>query len=170
MLSCIVMTQSGIKNNKNLQPYDPVLPVDTAFVLKKKFSLMLQHKVQLAMLLLSCTCFRLLIMFWQVGRFGNFCYYHSLPGLTPRFSVLTPIPQAQKEQYLTYRRVFHGDTKDIFQHGATSASRPVPRRPVDTTGPTPFPGITNTAAAAMASILNRPQQPHGEFLIQAWKD
>lgn len=77
-------------------------------------------------------------------------------------------PQAQKEQYLTYRRVFHGDTKDIFQHGATSASRPVPRRPVDTTGPTPFPGITNTAAAAMASILNRPQQPHGEFLIQAW--
>lgn len=29
------MTQSGIKKNKNLQPYDPVLPVDTAFVLKK---------------------------------------------------------------------------------------------------------------------------------------
>ncbi|KAK7096995.1 nucleoporin p58/p45-like [Littorina saxatilis] len=69
--------------------------------------------------------------------------------------------KAQKEQFLTFRRVFHGDTKDIFQHSLPASSQPVVRRPVDTLGPTPFPGVSNAAAAAMASVLNRPQQPHG---------
>ncbi|XP_076467722.1 nucleoporin p58/p45-like isoform X2 [Babylonia areolata] len=69
--------------------------------------------------------------------------------------------KVQKEQFLTYRRIFHGETKNIFQQPAPVAARPVQRRPVEIAGPTPFPGITNPAAAAMASVLNRPQQPHG---------
>ncbi|PVD34703.1 hypothetical protein C0Q70_05980 [Pomacea canaliculata] len=67
--------------------------------------------------------------------------------------------KGQKEQFITYRRVFHGDTKDIFQ-STKPVSRPSQRRLVDTSGPTPFPGVANPAAAAMASILTK-QQPHG---------
>lgn len=76
--------------------------------------------------------------------------------------IYTFLQQGQKEQFITYRRVFHGDTKDIFQ-STKPVSRPSQRRLVDTSGPTPFPGVANPAAAAMASILTK-QQPHGTWL------
>ncbi|KAL8587610.1 hypothetical protein ACOMHN_045299 [Nucella lapillus] len=70
--------------------------------------------------------------------------------------------KAQKEQFVTYRRIFHGETKNMFQQsGPVMTSRLVQRRPMDIAGPTPFPGVTNSAVAAMASVINRPQQPHG---------
>lgn len=69
--------------------------------------------------------------------------------------------QGQKEQFLTYRRVFHGDSKDIFQRTTLSNIRPTHRRHIDISGPTPFPGVTNAAAAAVANIVTRSQQPAG---------
>ena len=71
--------------------------------------------------------------------------------------------KAQKEQFATYRRIFHGDTKDIFQQPVSAAAQLPQRRPVDTAGPTPFPGATNAASAALSAMLNRSQQPHGMF-------
>ncbi|KAH9495232.1 Nucleoporin p58/p45 [Bulinus truncatus] len=68
--------------------------------------------------------------------------------------------KSQKEQFLTYRRVFHGDSKNIFYKPT-----PVPKAKrvqlSDLAGPNPFPGTTNAAAHAMAMVHTRAQQPQG---------
>eukprot|EP00058_Branchiostoma_floridae_P026254 XP_002611744.1 hypothetical protein BRAFLDRAFT_128724 [Branchiostoma floridae] len=68
--------------------------------------------------------------------------------------------KTQKEQYLVYRKVFLGDTTDVFEarrksQSASSRSKPPPV----TVGPSPFTGMTNAAAVAMATALNAQQQP-----------
>lgn len=70
--------------------------------------------------------------------------------------------QAQKEHYLNYRKVFHGDTVDIFEKRKKiqSKTRDQGRTVINNTvGPTPFTGMSNMAAVAMASALNKTQQP-----------
>ncbi|XP_067664069.1 nucleoporin p58/p45-like isoform X3 [Haliotis asinina] len=69
--------------------------------------------------------------------------------------------KTQKEHYLNYRKIFHGDTKNIFEKQQKAAVTVPPARTLDPAGPTPFTGMTNAAAAAMASVLNRSQQPAG---------
>ncbi|XP_046555733.1 nucleoporin p58/p45-like isoform X2 [Haliotis rubra] len=69
--------------------------------------------------------------------------------------------KTQKEHYLNYRKIFHGDTKNIFEKQQKAPVTVPPARTLDPAGPTPFTGMTNAAAAAMASVLNRSQQPAG---------
>ena len=70
--------------------------------------------------------------------------------------------QTQKEHYLNYRKVFHADTTDIFEKRRKAAEKAKEGSVVATTvGPTPFSGMSNAAAVAMATALNRAQQPQG---------
>lgn len=66
--------------------------------------------------------------------------------------------QVQKEHYLNYRKIFLHDTKNIFETEKKSTHH---ARPDTAThlGPTPFGGLSNAAAVAMASALTRSQQP-----------
>ncbi|RUS73499.1 hypothetical protein EGW08_018739 [Elysia chlorotica] len=68
--------------------------------------------------------------------------------------------KAQKDQFLTYRRVFHGDTKNIFQKAGPPPKIPKKTQLSDLAGPNPFPGMSN-AAQAMAMVHIRAQQPQG---------
>ncbi|KAK3731895.1 hypothetical protein RRG08_043230 [Elysia crispata] len=68
--------------------------------------------------------------------------------------------KAQKDQFLTYRRVFHGDTKNIFQRAGPPPKVPKKIQLSDLAGPNPFPGMSN-AAQAMAMVHIRAQQPQG---------
>ncbi|XP_059146124.1 nucleoporin p58/p45-like isoform X2 [Physella acuta] len=69
--------------------------------------------------------------------------------------------KSQKEHFLTYRRVFHGDSKNIF-YKPTPALKVAKRSQLsDLAGPNPFPGTTNAAAHAMALVHTRAQQPQG---------
>ncbi|BFZ24459.1 hypothetical protein BsWGS_27498 [Bradybaena similaris] len=69
--------------------------------------------------------------------------------------------KAQKEQFMTYRRVFHGDSKNIF-HKSVPLPKTVKRTQIsELAGPNPFPDTTNTAAQAMAMVHSRAQQPQG---------
>ncbi|XP_050415986.2 nucleoporin p58/p45 isoform X1 [Patella vulgata] len=69
--------------------------------------------------------------------------------------------KTQKEHYLNYRKIFHGDTKNIFERQQKSAVRVHVSRTIEQTGPNPFTGLTNATAVAMASVLTRSQQPSG---------
>ncbi|XP_066286784.1 nucleoporin p58/p45-like isoform X2 [Branchiostoma lanceolatum] len=68
--------------------------------------------------------------------------------------------KTQKEQYLVYRKVFLGDTSDVFEARRKSQSASTRSKPPPVTvGPSPFTGMTNAAAVAMATALNAQQQP-----------
>ena len=69
--------------------------------------------------------------------------------------------QAQKEQYLNYRRVYHGDTDNIFalQKKAADREQRIASLPI---GPQAFDNISNAAAIAMATALQTAQKPTGE--------
>lgn len=74
--------------------------------------------------------------------------------------------QTQKDHYMNYRKVFLGNTVDIFEKRRKAAavqSGGVVKSgmPPSTLGPTPFTGMSNAAATAMASAINRTQQPAG---------
>ncbi|GFS12124.1 nucleoporin p58/p45 [Elysia marginata] len=72
--------------------------------------------------------------------------------------------KAQKDQFLTYRRVFHGDTKNVFQKAGPPPKVPKKTQLSDLAGPNPFPGMSN-AAQAMAMVHIRAQQPQGPPVI-----
>uniref|UniRef100_A0A3B3QWD0 Nucleoporin 58 n=1 Tax=Paramormyrops kingsleyae TaxID=1676925 RepID=A0A3B3QWD0_9TELE len=63
-----------------------------------------------------------------------------------------------KHQYLGYRKAFLGDSTDVFESRRV-ASRKWQSAPQVTTGPTPFGGVPNAAAVAMAATLTQQQQP-----------
>lgn len=69
----------------------------------------------------------------------------------------------QKEHYLTFRRVFHGEETDIFEkRKRESSNRSKLSRTSQPGGPTPFTGLSNFAAMMMNSAMTRqvtPQQP-----------
>lgn len=69
--------------------------------------------------------------------------------------------QTQKEHYLNYRKIFHSDSKNIFERHKKTTTNPITTRPLDLLGPSPFSGISSAATAAMAAALNRSQQPAG---------
>lgn len=68
----------------------------------------------------------------------------------------------QKDAYRQYRRTFHGDTTDVFDRKAVGQTvvRTMPLVPC-TLGPTPFSSMSNAAAMAMATALNRTQPVAG---------
>ncbi|XP_023652232.2 nucleoporin p58/p45 isoform X1 [Paramormyrops kingsleyae] len=67
-----------------------------------------------------------------------------------------------KHQYLGYRKAFLGDSTDVFESRRV-ASRKWQSAPQVTTGPTPFGGVPNAAAVAMAATLTQQQQPAPAF-------
>lgn len=69
--------------------------------------------------------------------------------------------KSQKEQYLTYRRVFHGDAKNVFSrpHVAPKVARRTEL--ADLAGPNPFPSTRNAATRAMSLVQNLSHQPQG---------
>ena len=68
--------------------------------------------------------------------------------------------------YRQYRWTFHGDTTDVFDRRAVCRPvvQPVPVVP-STLGPTPFSTVSNVAAMAMATALNRTQTVAGWHLF-----
>ena len=62
---------------------------------------------------------------------------------------------------MTYRKVFLGDASDIFEKRKQVEEKTGAKVAV-TVGPTPFTGMSNAAAIAMASAMNRQQQPTRE--------
>jgi len=73
--------------------------------------------------------------------------------------------KGQKEAYRQHRWTLHGDTTDVFDRKAISRTlaQNVPVIP-STLGPTPFSSVSNTAAMAMTSALNRTQPAAGQHL------
>ena len=69
------------------------------------------------------------------------------------------VHQVQKEHYLNYRQVFLSDNTDIFEKRKKAKEATGVNVVTTTYGPTPFTGMTNQVAYAMATALNRPQQP-----------
>ena len=67
----------------------------------------------------------------------------------------------QKEHYLNYRKVFHGDTTDVFEKRRKMEEMSRSKSVTDKIGPTPFSGMSNAAALAMTAALNRGQQHTG---------
>ncbi|ESO93673.1 hypothetical protein LOTGIDRAFT_105113 [Lottia gigantea] len=69
-----------------------------------------------------------------------------------------------KEHYLNYRKIIHGDNRNIFEKQQKVSVRQTNYRNIEQTGPNPFTGVTNAAAVAMASVLTRSQQPAGKYI------
>lgn len=63
-----------------------------------------------------------------------------------------------KEKYLNYRRIFLGDTKDIFELKKKASSRTDIPALKSRQGPNPFSGLPSTTAIALATALSRNQQ------------
>jgi len=60
--------------------------------------------------------------------------------------------------------VFHDDTTNVFEKRKKAIERAGKRvAPAVTMGPSPFTGMSNAAAVAMAAALNRTQQPAREW-------
>ena len=84
----------------------------------------------------------------------NIYYYkvheHSIESY---FTLVDACLQAQKEQYLNYRKVFHADTTDVFERRRRCQTTPAG----GATGPSPFSGMSNAAAIAMVAAMNKTQ-------------
>ncbi|KAM9319303.1 nucleoporin p58/p45 [Gastrophryne carolinensis] len=63
-----------------------------------------------------------------------------------------------KEQYLGYRKMFLGDSTDVFDARREEVKK-WQSTPRITTGPAPFGSVPNAAAVAMAATLTQQQQP-----------
>ena len=85
--------------------------------------------------------------------------------MIPVIDSLNLFVKSQKEYYLNYRKVFYGDTTDVFERrkNALDKVNRVVATTVTTVGPTPFSSMSNAAAAAMVSALHRRQEPAGRF-------
>ncbi|PIK33451.1 putative nucleoporin p58/p45, partial [Apostichopus japonicus] len=72
--------------------------------------------------------------------------------------------KVQKEQYLTYRRVFHNESKDVFaaRKKAVADQRRIKSAP---TGSRAFEGTSNAAALAMLAALNGQPNTTGDPLM-----
>lgn len=71
--------------------------------------------------------------------------------------------QAQKEQYLNYRRVYLGDSTDVFSARRKLAERQT-RSKTQSKGPQPFTQFPNMALV-MATAMQSAQKPSGENII-----
>ncbi|XP_045204809.2 nucleoporin p58/p45-like isoform X2 [Mercenaria mercenaria] len=67
--------------------------------------------------------------------------------------------KTQKDHYLNYRKVFHGDNRNIFERQKKAPVKVETKSHTDMYGQPPFPGVNNAAAVAMATALTRTQQP-----------
>ena len=66
---------------------------------------------------------------------------------------------------MNYRKVFHGDSTDVFEKRRKAEEKTKSKLGTKTVGPTPFSGMSNAAAVAMAAALNRGQQPAGKNVL-----
>ncbi|KAK2184780.1 hypothetical protein NP493_253g03014 [Ridgeia piscesae] len=84
----------------------------------------------------------------------------SFVALAAQLQVIHEDIKSQKEHFLNYRKVFHDDTTNVFEKRKKAIERAGKRvAPAVTMGPSPFTGMSNAAAVAMAAALNRTQQP-----------
>lgn len=67
--------------------------------------------------------------------------------------------KTQKEHYLNFRKVFHGDNRNIFERQKKTAVKIGTKSHTDMYGQAPFPAVNNAAAVAMATALTRSQHP-----------
>lgn len=67
--------------------------------------------------------------------------------------------KTQKEHYLNYRKVFLGDSRDIFERQKKAPVKVALPSHTNPYGQPPFPGMNDATAVAMATALNRSQQP-----------
>ena len=67
--------------------------------------------------------------------------------------------------------MFHDDTTNVFEKRKKAIERAGKRvAPSVTMGPSPFTGMSNAAAVAMAAALNRTQQPARKWHITLLND
>ena len=96
----------------------------------------------------------------------SWLYIHDIIRCTIFTLALFFFSQIQKDHYLSYRRVFHGDNTDVFEK-RRRAKQATGSSVVVTVGPTPFTNLSNPAAVAMASARSRTQPTAGMY---SWKD
>uniref|UniRef100_A0A8C5LWM1 Nucleoporin 58 n=1 Tax=Leptobrachium leishanense TaxID=445787 RepID=A0A8C5LWM1_9ANUR len=84
--------------------------------------------------------------------------YQSFVALAAQLQSVHENVKMLKEQYLSYRKTYLGDSTDVFEARRLEAKKwqSLPRI---ATGPTPFSNIPNAAAVAMAATLTQQQQP-----------
>ncbi|XP_032833011.1 nucleoporin p58/p45 isoform X3 [Petromyzon marinus] len=87
--------------------------------------------------------------------------YETFIALAAHLQTVHETVKRQKEQYLSFRKTYHGDDTDVFEAHRTASKRVrdglVPG-PGLTTGPAPFGSLPNAAAVAMAATLTQQQQ------------
>ncbi|XP_062910292.1 nucleoporin p58/p45 isoform X1 [Mobula hypostoma] len=83
--------------------------------------------------------------------------YQTFVALAAQLQSIHESAKILKEQYLSYRKTYFGDTTDVFEARRAEAKK-WQNTPRITTGPTPF-SIPNAAAVAMAATLTQQQQP-----------
>ncbi|XP_076315978.1 nucleoporin p58/p45-like [Tachypleus tridentatus] len=89
--------------------------------------------------------------------------YETFIALAAQVQTVNEAVQNQKDQFLAFRRQVHGDNVDIFNSQKkipTKTTNYMLKHPI-TVGPAPFSTMPSAAAVAMATALNRTQQPSG---------
>lgn len=84
--------------------------------------------------------------------------YQTFVALAAQLQSIHENVKVLKEQYLGYRKMFLGDSVDVFEARRAEAKK-WQNAPRVTTGPTPFSTMPNAAAVAMAATLTQQQQP-----------
>uniref|UniRef100_T1IU06 Nucleoporin p58/p45 n=1 Tax=Strigamia maritima TaxID=126957 RepID=T1IU06_STRMM len=87
--------------------------------------------------------------------------HETFVALAAQLQIIHEAVKTQKEQYLNYRKVFYGDATNLFvdKESPIITDNVLNSRNKFKVGPTPFSGMSNATAVAMASALNRMQQP-----------
>ncbi|ELT88154.1 hypothetical protein CAPTEDRAFT_183870 [Capitella teleta] len=84
--------------------------------------------------------------------------HESFMALAAHLQVVHESVKNQKDHFLNYRQIFHGDSTDVFEQRRKHSAASIKSTGTAATGPTPFSGVTNQVASAMATALNQPQQ------------
>ncbi|XP_061431698.1 nucleoporin p58/p45-like isoform X1 [Lethenteron reissneri] len=85
--------------------------------------------------------------------------YETFIALAAHLQTVHETVKRQKEQYLSFRKTYHGDDTDVFEaHRMASKRVRDGPGPGLTTGPAPFGSLPNAAAVAMAATLTQQQQ------------
>lgn len=88
--------------------------------------------------------------------------YEAFIAMAAQLQQVHEVVKTQKEHYLNYRKVFLGDTRNIFERQKKAPVKVTSIHHHHMYGQSPFPGINNAAAVAMASALTRSQQPQSQ--------
>lgn len=101
-------------------------------------------------------CLLFIMHVYKVIKWSHLPNLGAILSILPFYSSLFFKLQTQKEHYLNYRKIFLHDTKNIFEREKKAVK---PKVLPEHFGPSPFSGLSNAAAVAMASALTKSQQP-----------